>query len=769
MSDPNRPPPLFHYPSYASSSSSEYPGNEASFNDWAVPQYSQPSYAPSVGYDVVTGFVENPAGASPMFSGERGLNSKVAIPRSANPSNWTSSGRVSRACENCREQKAKCSGHRPTCQRCQEARTRCSYGDRKREKMAKQLSDLTNQKHIYEALLEDVCSKVDSQTAQHIQQVLRADSDQALGRKASISPSTLRGTGTPTDPDPDPISSLVALDYVNEDFNRDEKIQAMGFVGEHSEITWLYRLRRMLERSVTPSPKESCDRQSVASVSYFLDDSDIPVIYNVDPMQRPSQMLADRLVDNYFSIIHPFFPIIGKAIFLRQYKSFYSAPCVRPGKRWLAILNLIFGIAARYCHQMESGAQDTPDDGPVYFSRAWKLSMSDVALLDHPNLQQVQVEGLTSFYLLSVGQVNRSWRICGTSVRSAVIMGLNLRNESSMVVHTSKETRYRVWWSIYMLDIQLSVMTGRPPHCSSDFCTTPYPVPFQEEEFSDDNVAQIITDNESRNIFMEALSSRNSTKPTNEVTTSEGFRSPMSCQGKHHGQAAYNAVDLLTPNTSLYFLCLVDLGLIMRESIDTLYAPGAARKPWREVEMSISTLNNKVDSWLSRLPTAFHFTHGHLAFERQRSCLAFRFYSAKILITQPCLSRLTQKAPAVEIPGTFCNTMAIMCVDLARQMLDILPDSPEPSWIYHVSPWWCVLHFLMQSIAVLLTELLFLTKAGAAQHKTDWEKVSKVSRWLAVMSAKDLSFQRAQLVCRDLLSQNSLGSDSGVYTDGDKN
>lgn len=298
----------------------------------------------------------------------------------------------------------------------------------------RQLSDLTNQKHIYEALLEDVCSKVDSQTAQHIQQVVnevgppffsplciprvsaltnvlqqRAGNDQALGRKASISLSTVRGADTPADPEPDSISSLVALDYINEDFNRDEKIQAMGFVGEHSEITWLYRLRRMLERSspVTPSPKESWDRQSVASVSFFPDDSDIPVIDNVDPMQRPSQVLADQLVDTYFSIIHPFFPIIGKAIFLRQYKSFYSTPFVRPGKRWLAILNLIFGIAARYCHQMQSDARDTPDDGPLYFSRAWKLSMSDVALLDHPNLQQVQVEGLTSFYLLSVGQVNR--------------------------------------------------------------------------------------------------------------------------------------------------------------------------------------------------------------------------------------------------------------------------------------------------------------------------------------------------------------------------
>lgn len=338
-----------------------------------------------------------------------------------------------------------------------------------------------------------------------------------------------------------------------------------------------------------------------------------------------------------------------------------------------------------------------------------------------------------------------------------------------MVIHTSKETRYRVWWSIYMLDIQLSVMTGRPPHCSSDFCTTPYPVPFQEEEFLDDNVAQIIMDNESRNIFMEALSSRNSTKSANEVTTSEGFGPAMSYQGKQYGQAAYNAVDSLTPNTSLYFLCLVDLGLIMRESIDTLYAPGAARKSWREVEIAISTLNGKVDAWLSRLPTAFHFIHGHQAFERQRSCLAFRFYSAKILITQPCLSRLTRKAPGVEIPGNFCNTMAVMCVDLAGQMLDHLPDSPEPSWVYHVSPWWCILHFLMQSTAVLLTELLLLAKEGTVQHRTAEERVSKVSRWLAVMSTKDLSFQRAQLVCRDLLSQNSLEPDIGVYADNDKN
>ena len=64
-------------------------------------------------------------------------NLKVPIPRSAQTIPWTSMGRTSRACENCREQKAKCSGHHPTCNRCKDAGIRCSYGDRKREKILK--------------------------------------------------------------------------------------------------------------------------------------------------------------------------------------------------------------------------------------------------------------------------------------------------------------------------------------------------------------------------------------------------------------------------------------------------------------------------------------------------------------------------------------------------------------------------------------------------------------------------------------------------------
>ncbi|KAF4212208.1 hypothetical protein CNMCM8980_010323 [Aspergillus fumigatiaffinis] len=743
MTDPNRPP-FFSYGSYPSSS--DFPENETAYSDWTSSQFPQAHFGPQVNYEPIPSYVENPAGPR-VGTGERSVNSKVAIPRSANPSSWTSSGRVSRACENCREQKAKCSGHRPTCQRCQESGIRCSYGDRKREKMAKQLSELTNQVQVYEALLRDIYPKLEPQSAQYVEQILNEqnpDNDQFSGQRTATPSPALKLSDAARVSSPaasTPVFPLGALDYTSEDFNRDEKIQAMGFVGEHSEIAWIYRLKRLLEQISVGSKENDADRQSVASANFFLDDSDITVLDDIDLSQRPSQTVADQLVDEYFQVVHPSFPIIGKLVFLRQYRSFYSSP-----------------------HGANGGVTD---DETLYFSRAWRLSMSDIALLDHPNLQQVQVEGLTSFYLLSVGQVNRSWRICGISLRSAVTMGLNLRSESNTIAHVSKETRYRVWWSLFMLDISLCVMTGRPPSSSDEFRTTPPPVPFKEEDFSDDRVVQLIADHEARGLFMEALGKTTATAETAltpETSDPHLFNANRECE-----QVASSAIESLTPNISLYFLHNVELGLILREAVDTLYAPGVARKPWREIELAVAALNSKADVWLSRLPPAFHFETGARVFERQRLNLAFRFYSTKIIIAQPCLSRLTRQTPGSEPPGVACETMATMCVDFAAQMLDLLPTIPQASWVYRVSPWWCFLHYLMQSTTVLLTQLLLLSEAGTVRHSRVLEQVSKATRWLSEMSTNDPSSARAWLVCRDLISQHAPELDLGAFSEHHRN
>jgi hypothetical protein len=187
-------------------------------------------------------------------------------------------------------------------------------------------------------------------------------------------------------------------------------------LGGHSGIAWLYRPSRELElsqRSATAGrdpvfQDQQTFRDSITTMNYSADESDLPIDMNVNVFGVPPRKIADDLINHYLQIVHPFFPIISKTLFISQFKSFYSKSDVRLGKRWLAILNLVLAIASRYRGLVydDNGKRDYYDV-LKYFCRAWELNAADFTLVNHPDLQQVQVKGLTSFYLLSIGRVNR--------------------------------------------------------------------------------------------------------------------------------------------------------------------------------------------------------------------------------------------------------------------------------------------------------------------------------------------------------------------------
>ena len=122
----NNPPfhPSYYAPSF------ETPDNDPSY--WALPEF--PPFGAQY-IDPAYGSTES-SGQSMTPNGQN-VAGKIAIPRHTFAGSPVPSGRVRRACQNCRDQKAKCSGHQPTCQRCEESGARCYYGDRKREKTAK--------------------------------------------------------------------------------------------------------------------------------------------------------------------------------------------------------------------------------------------------------------------------------------------------------------------------------------------------------------------------------------------------------------------------------------------------------------------------------------------------------------------------------------------------------------------------------------------------------------------------------------------------------
>lgn len=177
----------------------------------------------------------------------------------------------------------------------------------------------------------------------------------------------------------------------------------MGFMAEPSEMECLYRLKSQLDHGIS---KSTCD-QSISQMTYFLDDADLPIDENVDLSRWPSKQVADLLVNHYLDFIHPTFPVLGMLAFTGQYRMLYSNPNTRPGSRWRALLNLIFAIAARHLLLTYDQQAVEFEDHLVFFSRAWQLNMNKDMSFSNPDLQQIQIEGLVAFYMLSIGHINR--------------------------------------------------------------------------------------------------------------------------------------------------------------------------------------------------------------------------------------------------------------------------------------------------------------------------------------------------------------------------
>ena len=146
----------------------------------------------------------------------------------------------------------------------------------------------------------------------------------------------------------------------------------------------------------------------INQASYHCDDLTLTPPDHVDPFEVPPQTTADMLFQGYLETVHPAFPIIGKKTFMSQYQAYHLSP--DPSKinpNWLAILNLIFAIGARYSQLIQAEWYGDKIDHLVYFTRARILGFNSDAILGHAELQKVQIAGLMSFYLLAMHQINR--------------------------------------------------------------------------------------------------------------------------------------------------------------------------------------------------------------------------------------------------------------------------------------------------------------------------------------------------------------------------
>ncbi|RAO64809.1 uncharacterized protein BHQ10_000821 [Talaromyces amestolkiae] len=629
------------------------------------------------------------------------------------------------------------------------------------------MEELSQKANDYESLLKDLRSTVNEAVGDRIAATLNK---YAIDGEQNTTDHPSSSSRTPLDDvdlepsSPSSIGSLEAIDRVEEDLNRGENVRATGFIGKNSEISWMQRVQRESVQRARGEPGmyegEPQTRQyedfAINSVSYHLDDLDINVSGPIDKYKMPSREQADRLFEDYLTTVHPFYPIISRPLFSSQFKYFFENSA-RPGDRWLAILNMIFAIAAKHSHLVQASwkSNDTQDH-LIYFTRARYLSMTDDDLFSHPDLQQVQVEGLMAFYLLSTDQINRAWRISSLAVRSAIALGINMKSSSESTANTSKESRYRVWWSLYSFEHLLGVMTGRATCILDGVCTTPMPLPFEEERFNEPDVQEIMSN-----------SSLREEKIQNAVASSLIRLMPQNPVGgqnvdRREKTDRFAWIRSIPFNSGLLFLLYMDLTVITQEIVNKVYTSDAVRVPWSHIENRIGDLKSRIDLWFNQLPEAFKFTQKESSSPEQvraKLGLAFQYYSARITLGRPCLCR---RDATSNKSTSFSHKMALVSLEAAARMLDLIPDAPDPFQLYQLAPWWSILHFLMQATTVLLLELSFANVHAPDEEKNTFLSAKKAIRWLYAMSEHSTASLRAWQLCDSCMRRIAVGMNYDV-------
>jgi hypothetical protein len=218
----------------------------------------------------------------------------------------------------------------------------------------------------------------------------------------------------------DALDSEEGLTLLDEDLLRSRSSRSTGYVGQGSGVQWLRSLQESNKseahvqqtipenNKATATPEQSSTQNhgpptSVTDASFYLDADSPELDVNVDPYELPPRETATKLFACYKQCVHTSFPILPPQFedqFRRYFEAVRSERPFSVPDRWLAILNIVFAIGARFSHLINAGWQGEERDHLVYMTRSVRL-LGFWPFDATPDLALIQVVGPTILSRLS--------------------------------------------------------------------------------------------------------------------------------------------------------------------------------------------------------------------------------------------------------------------------------------------------------------------------------------------------------------------------------
>lgn len=312
----------------------------------------------------------------------------------------------------------------------------------------------------------------------------------------------------------------------------------------------------------------------------------------------------------------------------------------------------------------------------------------------------------------------------------------------------------------------LAVMTGRPTSFLDADCSTPLPLPLEKDSLAKGSRSSGVVTAAAESL--RRYSSQESWDSDSPASLSEKSTSHLGTSSRQPDNEAGGAV---APSEALFFLYHTKLSILTNTVLNRLYRAGTSKQTWAEIQGRIAKLDAKLERWRQNLPSIFDFTKKQRdqQFIRQRICLGFFYYNTRTIINRPCLCRVDRKIPQESGKAKEFNRIAAArCVHAAQDLMDLLPNVPNAVGLYRVSPWWCLVHHIVQASTVLMLELSFRADHMPNEADDILKAAKKAVYWLRNMSDDNVAARRAWRLCDDLLRKVAprVGREADTMPDG---
>ena len=411
-----------------------------------------------------------------------------------------SQSRIAQACDRCRSKKIRCDGITPCCTQCKNVGFECKTSDKlsRRAFPRGYTESLEERVRALEAEVRELKDLLDERD-EKIDLLSKIHSFSSPSRASSLVP---QSTGEAVQSAPhesrDDVFKVRQVPFLQKSEQKSDPFfmgasSARAFVGQSSP-DFLLSMEVLMNRLDTVKCKVQESGKAIANIepAVLFGRSDLAKpAKRADFSKNVSRLASDQLINIFFQEWSPLFPVLHRPTFLNVYSTYVSEPESIKDPIAVAQLNLVFGIAAlandvsgslSRSRAKTHSSQSNKDLLP-YFESQWQGALC--AVIGENKLCTLQCLILAQLYCMAKGDYNKLLYYTGVAVNMCLRLGLHQSQKRFSLGALTRETRKKVFWTLYALDAFAAAALGLPKLMRDEDIETEEPADVDDENVNE--------------------------------------------------------------------------------------------------------------------------------------------------------------------------------------------------------------------------------------------------------------------------------------------